>query len=128
MWTQIGKLQTARWVHAIAEVNLSVICPVGNLNPLKTNQYHYHQGALGSKLFKSVIGYLTSIKKGKQNHHNHPSSMMHHHIIVATIQLLEYPIPRPSQKIWVAISRKRKELSEIGWFQNGRIFYAVSKF
>ena len=39
------------------------------------------------------------------------------------IQLLEYPIPPPPlwQKIRMAISRERKELSEIRWCQNEKI-------
>ena len=36
-WEQIGTLKRARAYHAVAEVNLDVLCrPVGNLNPVKT--------------------------------------------------------------------------------------------
>ena len=34
-WTEIGKLQTGRELHAIAEVNLHAVCfEIGNLNPI----------------------------------------------------------------------------------------------
>ena len=58
-WTQIGKLQKSRASHAITEVNLAAVCPVGNLNPVKkkqNHQYHYHQGTTCPNLFKSAIG------------------------------------------------------------------------
>ena len=34
-WTQIGTLQKSRGFHAIPEINFAVVCPVGNLNPVK---------------------------------------------------------------------------------------------